>query len=208
MRHQTTSPRCPKCRLKPDICMCALLPRIATRTHVDVVMHGLEQRKSTNTGALALTVFASSTLHLFGNDLPKLQDDVWPAGRTPIVLFPVAGAQPVHEFKDVVDTLALVVLDANWRQANRLRKRFAARNIPFVSVEAKGEYKLRNSPHEGGLSTFESIVHALAALEPDRVDVDAALAAFRVWQDRLLWTRGTIATGAVEGGIPEGARRT
>lgn len=186
--------------------MCAQLPRIATRTHVDVVMHGLEQRKSTNTGALALRVFASSELHLFGNDLPPLTADVWPAGRTPIILFPVAGAQPVREFRDVVDSLALVVLDANWRQANRLRKRFASRNIPFASVEAKGEYKLRNSPHENGLSTYESIVHALAALED--IDVDEALAAFRVWQDRLLWTRGTIATGAVEGGVPEGARRT
>ena len=122
------------------------------------------------------------------------------------MLFPVAGAQPVREFRDVVDTLALVVLDANWRQANRLRKRFAARNIPFASVEARGQYKLRNSPHEGGLSTYESIVHALAALED--IDVDAALSAFRIWQDRLLWTRGALATGAVEGGIPEGARRT
>lgn len=188
--------------------MCAQLPRIVTRAHVDVVMHGLEQRKSTNTGALALQVFPSSTLHVFGNDLPKLADDPWPAGKTPVVLFPVAGAQPVSEFKDVVDSLALVVLDANWRQANRLRKRFAARNIPFVSVEARGAYRLRNSPHEGGLSTYEAIVHALAALEPDSVDVERALSAFRVWQDRLLWTRGTIATGAVEGGIPEGARRT
>jgi DTW domain-containing protein len=187
--------------------MCAQLPRIETRTHVDVIMHGLEQRKSTNTGALALQVFASSKLHVFGNDLPKLVDDPWPAGATPVILFPVAGAQPVHEFRDVVDKLALIVLDANWRQANRLRKRFATRNIPFVSVEAKGAYKLRHSPHEGGLSTYEAIAHALAALEPDRVDVDAAIAAFRIWQDRLLWTRGAIATGAVEGGIPEGARR-
>lgn len=188
--------------------MCAQLPHIVTRTHVDVVMHGLEQRKSTNTGALALKVFASSTLHIFGNNLPKLAEDLWPAGKTPVVLFPVAGAQPVHEFRDVVDTLTLIVLDANWRQANRLRKRFAARNIPFVSVEAKGAYKLRNSPHEGGLSTYESILHALGALEPERVDVESALSAFRIWQDRLLWTRGAIATGAVEGGIPEGARRT
>jgi DTW domain-containing protein YfiP len=169
-------------------------------------MHGLEQRKSTNTGALALTVVENSTLHVFGNDLPPLPERVWPERRrVPVVLFPVAGAQPIAEFKDAVDDLALIVLDANWRQANRLRKRFAARNIPFASVEARGEYKLRNSPHEHGLSTYEAIVHALGALED--IDVEPALAAFRVWQDRLLWTRGTIATGAVEGGIPEGARR-
>lgn len=187
--------------------MCAQLPLLETRTHVDVVMHGLERRKSTNTGALALKIVANSTLHVFGNDLPKLSDDVWPAGRMPLVLFPVAGAQPVREFSERVDALALVVLDANWRQANRLRKKFASRNIPFASIDAAGMYKLRHSPHEGGLSTYESIIHALGALEPERVDIDAALAVFRVWQDRLLWTRGTIAKGAVEGGIPEGARR-
>lgn len=187
--------------------MCAQLPRIETRTHVDVVMHGLEQKKSTNTGALALSVFANATLHLFGNDLPRLPDRLWGEQRTPVVLFPVAGAQPVSDFRQRAQagTLSLIVLDANWRQANRLRKKFAAQNIPFVTVDALGEYKLRNSPHEHGLSTFEAILHALAALE----DVPAAstLQAFRIWQDRLLWTRGTIARSAVEGGIPEGARR-
>src|SRR3954471_8000776 len=45
--------RCPDCRMHRSLCICALLPRIATRTRVVLVLHQLEARKPTNTGALA-----------------------------------------------------------------------------------------------------------------------------------------------------------
>lgn len=206
MRNITTGIRCAGCRLRPELCICALLPRVETKTHVTIVMHGLERRKSTNTGALAERVVANSEIVLFGNNLPPLPERVWPEDSVPVVLFPVAGGQPVEEFRGTKN-LTLIALDANWRQATKLRRRFASKNIPFVRAPdvEPGLYKLRNSPHEGGLSTYEAILRSLAVLED--IPLEDALRAFRVFQDRLLWRRGTIEKGAVEGGIPDGARR-
>jgi DTW domain-containing protein YfiP len=168
-------------------------------------MHGLEHAKSTNTGRLVERCFTNARITLFGNNLPELPDELWPPGAKPVVLFPVAGAQPIEDFRGV-DRVCLVVLDANWRQAARLRKRFALRSVPFARAPAVPTlYRLRGEPHEGGMSTFEAVVHSLGALE----DVDTAplLRAFRIFQDRTLWTRGTIDKSAVEGGIPDGALR-
>lgn len=143
----STTPRCAGCFLKPALCMCDRLPRVDTRTRVVVLMHGLEHNKSTNTGRLVHRCLPRSDLVLYGNDLPPLPARPWPEGLTPVVLFPVAGAQPVADFADVAarGALALVVLDANWRQAARLRKRFAAQGIPFVQAPAgpPSVYRLR-----------------------------------------------------------------
>jgi DTW domain-containing protein YfiP len=206
MRNITTGIRCAGCRLRPELCICALLPRIETRAHVAIVMHGLEQRKSTNTGALARRVLVNSEIIFFGNNLPALPECMWSKESVPVVLFPVAGGQPIAEFRGVLH-LTLIALDANWRQAAKLRRRFAAKNIPFATapVGAPGAYKLRSSPHEGGLSTYEAILRSLSVLE--NVPLADAMRAFRIFQDRLLWRRGSIDRGAVEGGIPDGVRR-
>lgn len=189
--------------------MCDRLPRIETRTRVVVVMHGLEHNKSTNTGRLVHRCLPRSELVLYGNDLPPLQERPWPADHTPVVLFPVAGAQPVSDFLDVARAgkLALVVLDANWRQAARLRKRFASQNIPFVRAPdgAPTVYKLRNEPHEAGVSTLEAVARSLAVLEER--DMEPLVATLRVFQDRTLWMRGVLDKDHVEGGIPDGVLR-
>lgn len=209
MRHLSTSPRCDGCFLKPGLCMCDRLPRLGTRTRVVVIMHGLEHNKSTNTGRLVHRCLPHSDLVLYGNDRPRLPERPWPADLTPVVLFPVAGAQPVSDFLDVArqGKLALVALDANWRQAARLRKRFAAQSIPFVAAPAGPPtvYKLRNEPHEAGVSTLEAIARALAVLEER--DMEPLVAALRVFQDRTLWMRGALDKDAVEGGIPDGVWR-
>jgi DTW domain-containing protein len=209
VRHLSTTPRCAGCFLKPALCMCALLPRVVTRTRVVVVMHGLEHVKSTNTGRLLHRCLPNSDLVLYGNDRPPLPPRPWPEGHTPVVLFPVAGAQPVSDFVDVARAgeLALVVLDANWRQAARLRKRFASQKIPFAAAPSSEPtlYRLRKEPHEGGVSTFEAVARSLAVLEEQ--DTAPLVTALRVFQDRTLWTRGSIGRDEVEGGIPEGALR-
>lgn len=206
MRNITTGPRCLGCRLRPELCICAQMPRIETQTKVTIVMHGLERRKSSNTGALAQRVLVNSEIVLFGNNLPPLPERVWPLGSVPVVLFPVAGGQPVEDFRGTRN-LTLIALDANWRQATKLRRRFASQNIPFARAPdvEPSLYKLRTSPHAGGLSTYEAIVRSLAALED--IALADALTTFRMFQDRLLWRRGAIDTGEVEGGIPDGARR-
>jgi DTW domain-containing protein YfiP len=102
----------------------------------------------------------------------------------------------------------LIVLDASWRQANRLRKRFAARSIRFAQLPVGGNsiYGLRNEPHDRGVCTLEAIARALQALEGGSIEADM-LTALRVFRDRRLWLRGHIERGQVEGGLPDGVDR-
>jgi DTW domain-containing protein YfiP len=59
--------RCLRCRLMRYDCLCALIPRVETRTHVVLVLHQLEDRKTTNTGRLALRCLPNSALVIRGD---------------------------------------------------------------------------------------------------------------------------------------------
>jgi DTW domain-containing protein len=207
VRHKSVDPRCPRCGLKPALCMCALLPTINTKTHVAFVTPTVENDKSTNTGRLVRACLSNTSVHFYGPDLPELPDRVWPEGYRPLLLFPVRGAQPVSTaFLDRPN--ALIVLDANWRQASRLRKRFLLSGVAPVTIPDTSPtlYKLRAEPHAGGMSSLEAVARALAVLEGN--DVERALIdALVVFQDRTLWTRGVIDANEVTGGIPAGAMR-
>ena len=205
VRYMTTGPRCARCSMRPDLCICASLPRIETKTRVSLILHSLESTKSTNTGRLAVECLTNSEKFVFGARAP-LPARVWPEGARPVVLFPIANARPVTDFAG--DGLCLIVLDASWRQAARLRKRFASRNIPFAQVPPGGpsQYALRAEPHARGLSTLEAIARSLQALEGGTIEADM-LRPFSQFQDRTLWLRGDKTTDAVEGGIPDGVVR-
>jgi DTW domain-containing protein YfiP len=193
----STSPACEGCFLKPQLCMCSLLPKLTTKTRVVVVMHPLEARKSTNTGRLAARCLANAAVVPY-------RDAIDFGGRAPVVLFPVAGAQPIEELagKDIT----LVALDANWRSAARMRKMFALEGIPFAKAPAAPTtYALRKGPHDDGMSTFEAIARSLAVV--DGIDAAPLLRALEVFQDRVLWLRGTKTKDAVAGGIPDGVFR-
>src|SRR4051812_30085981 len=40
--------RCPRCYLRPEICLCPLVPRIETRSEFVILRHALENWKMTN----------------------------------------------------------------------------------------------------------------------------------------------------------------
>jgi DTW domain-containing protein len=202
----TTGPRCARCALRPELCICSMLPRVNTKTRVSLVMHKMESLRSSNTGRLAMACLQNAETFLFGNDLPALPDLVWPPGARPVVLFPIANAPPVTKFAG--DDLCLIVLDGSWRQANRFRKRYAAQNIPFVQVPPgpPSAYALRVEPHDKSLCTLEAIARSLQALEGGDVEREL-MRALAMFQDRTLWLRGYKAKEDVLGGIPEGALR-
>lgn len=202
----TTGPRCARCTMRPALCICESLPRLQTKTRISLVLHKLEAHKSSNTGKLALACLENAETFAFGNDMAPLPERVWPEGKRPVVLFPIANAPPVTRFRG--DDLCLIVLDGSWRQANRLRKRFASRNIPFCQVPAGAEsaYALRAEPHDKSLCTLEAIARALQALEGGDIEREM-LGALTLFQERTLWLRGYLPTERVTGGIPDGALR-
>lgn len=201
--------RCRGCRLHLSLCLCALIPRLRTRTGLVLYIHRFEERKPTNTGLLAAACLTRSEVRYRGGrddaSAPFTCDD----DSEPLVLFPYEGATPLDRWKPRKASVTLVVPDGNWRQASKMYKRIPGLlGLPCVSLPegAPSTYRLRAEAHDAGLSTLEAIARAFGILES--VEVQHALeGVLLAMVERTLWARGGVPRAAVTTGIPDGARR-
>jgi DTW domain-containing protein YfiP len=211
-RRDNTRHRCGRCRMLGPLCVCALMPspRLETRTRLVLVIHRFEDRKPTNTGRLAAECLANSEVVVRGHASQPTPPLSWDPGSTPLLLFPHDGATPLDALPGRAGSerpVTLIVPDGNWRQASKVRARVPGlRDVPCVSLPAgeRSAYHLRAEAHETGLSTLEAIARAMDLLEGRSVRC-ALERVFRAMVERTLWSRGTVATSQVSGGIPEGA---
>ena len=211
MSRRDNPDRCPTCRMHATLCICALVPRLTTRTRLALIVHHREAPKPTNTGQLAARCLANATVAIIGErDRPSdglaIGDDV-----QPVVLFPGDDARPIAAYAGAARPVLLIVPDGTWRQASKLRRRVPGlAELPCVSLPeaAATAYRLRAEHRTGGLATFEAIARALGVLEGDAgAAIEAAMTAvFRVMVDRTLWLRGALGDRDVTGGIPPAAR--
>jgi DTW domain-containing protein YfiP len=218
MSRRTNPDRCATCRMHATLCICSLVPQLATRTRLALVVHHREARKPTNTGQLAARCLARSAIAIVGErdqpggptgdgavELPSVDGDA-----QAVVLFPGDDAVPIARYAEAGRPIVLVVPDGTWRQASKLRRRVPGlAALPCVSIPETGatEYRLRAEHRVGGLATFEAIARALRILEADAGPaIEAAMTAvFRVMVDRTLWLRGALRDDQVTGGIPPAA---
>jgi DTW domain-containing protein YfiP len=194
-----------------SLCICALLPRLATRTRLVVIIHQLEANKPTNTGLIAARCLANSRVVYRGrgpDQAPGAGLDAAVAGPArSLVLFPHPDATPLESWRDSGDELQLIVPDGTWSQAARTRRRLEVlAGLPCVSLplRAVAADRLRASPRPGRLATLEAVAVALGVLEGAAVE-EALMRVYRTMTDRTLWTNGRIRTEDVTGGIPAGA---
>ncbi len=74
-----------------SLCLCAVLPRIETRTRLVLVIHRYEDRKPTNTGRLATESLVNSEVVVRGHE-SRPTGPIWlPPGAQPVFLFPERG---------------------------------------------------------------------------------------------------------------------
>jgi DTW domain-containing protein YfiP len=201
--------RCDRCHLHDSLCVCALIPRLETRTRVVLIIHRYEDRKPTNTGRLATECLTNSAVIVRGHEThPDTPLDFGPDVE-PVVLFPYPGARPLTDYASSPRPVTLVVPDGNWRQASKVYKRVPGlRDVPYVTLPPgrASHYRLRAEVHEKGMSTLEAIARALGILEGPAVQRDLERLFFTM-VTRTLWSRGEIGPHEVIGGIPEGAKR-
>jgi DTW domain-containing protein YfiP len=211
MSRRDNPDRCATCRMHETLCICALVPRLATRTRLALVVHHREARKPTNTGQLAARCLEHSAVAIVGerdrpSELPLIGDDV-----EPVVLYPDDDAVPIARYAGAARPVLLIVPDGTWRQASKLRRRVPGlAALPCVTLPeaAATAYRLRAEHRTGGLATFEAIARALGVLEGDAGPaIEAAMTAvFRVMVDRTLWLRGALGDREVTDGVPAAAR--
>ena len=198
-----------------SLCVCALIPTLATRTTLLLVLHRTEDKRSTNTGRLATEALSNSRVVLRGGENDEDEALGWSPETRPLLLFPAEGAVSLHELALIPGDdrpVTLIVPDGNWRQASKVHRRVASlREVPCVTLPL-GEpsvYRLRSEAHATGLATIEAIARALAILEGDGGPAveSALLGVFRAMVERTLWSRGTIDLREVTDGVAPGVRR-
>jgi len=206
-RRDNPEGRCRRCRMHEVLCLCALIPRIETRTRLVLVIHRFEERKPTNSGQLAALCLPNSEVcirGIAGTPAPQFTHD--PATQ-PLLLYPDASATPLSSFAGSARPITLIVPDGTWRQAAKVRQRMPGlADVPCVSLppDMPTSYRLRAEFHEGRLATLEAIARALGILEGPHVRV-ALEELFRVMVARTLWMRGVVRADEVPGSIPERA---
>jgi DTW domain-containing protein YfiP len=192
-----------------SLCVCALIPRVVTRTRLVLVIHRIEARKPSNTGRLAVECLPNSEVCIRGHlDAPSSPLRLDPDSE-PVFLFPHESARPLSELVGSRRPVTLIVPDGTWRQASKVRQRVPGlSDVPYVSLphDEPSVYRLRAEAHQRGLATIEAIARAMGILEG--VAVRRALEhVFRAMVDRTLWSRGEMETEHVTGGVPVGAMR-
>jgi DTW domain-containing protein YfiP len=159
--------QCPRCLRPQTHCLCALIPRLDSRTRVLLLQHPSEVNHALNTARLAALGLTNAEL-IVGEvfeDLPTLLNR---PGYRARLLFPADDAQPIEAYGESDEPLLLVVPDGTWRKARKmlhLNPLLAA--LPRVTLAEGGvsRYRLRKAPGPGALSTIEAIVQALQTLE-------------------------------------------
>ena len=211
-RRDNAHVRCLRCRMHGSLCICALIPRVETRTRLLLVLHRREERKTTNTGRLGTLCLPNSETVVRGHERRPDEALVFPPGTQPVLLFPAEDAGPIAPFAQSERPVTLIVPDGTWRQASKVRARVPGlREVPCVTLPRgkPSHYHLRVDAHEHGLATLEAIARALGILEGERgPEVQRQLEdVLRAMVERTLWSRGALDRGAVGAGIPEGAMR-
>lgn len=162
--------RCDRCHRPQDHCLCALIPRLGSRTRVLILQHPSEVNHALNTARLAALGLNNAQL-VVGEVFEGLADLLNVPGYQARLLFP--GEEAVALMAQTSNSLPtlLVVPDGTWRKARKLlhsNPLLAA--LPRVTLEnmPSSRYRLRKAPGPDALSTVEAITHALHTLEPDR----------------------------------------
>lgn len=159
--------RCERCLRPATHCLCALIPRLDSRTRVLILQHPDEVGHALNTARLAALGLVNAQL-LVGEVFDDLQALLNLPGYQPRLLFPGDAAQTLTPYAQDSLPMLLVVPDGTWRKARKLlHLNPLLAELPRVTPGAApvSHYRLRKAPGPEALSTLEAIVHTLQTLE-------------------------------------------
>lgn len=173
-------PACARCQRPLSLCLCAVIPRLQSRTRVLLLQHPSERRHSLNTARLAALGLVNAQMEI-GEDFPDLP--LWLDGHESWLLFPGPEAITVDQLSPALtgeEKRLLVIPDGTWRKARLLlhaNPLLAALPRLTLPPGPPSRYRVRKAPAPEALSTVEAVVAALNVLEaPARFD--ALLAPF------------------------------
>jgi len=166
--------RCEQCLLAEQHCICADKPGQASHIDFVLIYHRDEVFKPTNTGRLIADCFPQNTYAFVWDRIdpdPQLIDLLNDKSRQCVMIFPSdeqRHPQFDHAQRDDQKRLTLILLDATWRQARRMRNLSRwLDGIPCIDINPSNAstYATRKASAENYLSTAEATAMALAQLD-------------------------------------------
>jgi DTW domain-containing protein YfiP len=166
---------CPNCQRPLRVCYCSALVKVANTTRVLIIQHPLEQKHPFNTGRMAHLCLSNSEL-IVAETLSTIQ--LASILNTPsALLYPslpwlpnTPEIEPGKKEPAVHSNIQqLIVIDATWNKSKKmLHLHPALQKLPrhHLKGNLSSNYQIRKTTVANGLSTLESIVKALNAMEP------------------------------------------
>lgn len=198
-RKRKTVLPCPKCRLHLDRCICAHIPSIDLKTHLTLIIHHRELKRTTNTGQLAIHALSNSQMIVRGRPPgpSSTGQSVLKLGYTPLILIPADDA--IELSTQLIESITqqtglpvqLIVPDGNWRQASKVKDRVkeltGVIKIKLPSIEANQQVmRLESKPN--GMATLEAIAYALGLIEGPINGLKARTLLLELYQQKLKQT--------------------
>jgi DTW domain-containing protein YfiP len=166
---------CPNCQRPLPVCYCSALVQAANTTRILIIQHPLEQKHPFNTGRMAHLCLSNSEF-IVAETLSATQ--LASILKTPsALLYPSLPWLPdtseiMLETKESAgnsNIQQLIVIDATWNKSKKiLHLHPALQKLPRLHLKGdlSSNYQIRKTTVTNGLSTLESIVKALAIMEP------------------------------------------
>lgn len=176
----------------PELCACALFPRVDIRTPIVLVQHVGERSKPTNTARLLAQMVPSIRIVHF--PLIDRTFDETPFDRPDVAFRTLFPREDATELAPGDSSLGLVLLDGTWHQCSRMSRRVPrVHAFPCVHLPpgAPSIWRVRTQHDERGMSTFEAGMRAIEVLEGPEV-VQPLARAFEVVTARLLFMKGKL----------------
>jgi hypothetical protein len=192
------------------LCLCAHIPQFHLSTKIVVLKHWREDKLTSNTANLACLALTNSEIHLRGmkNQALHLENHLSPSENVAL-LYPTDDALELNEKTrlSIPRPLTLIVPDGSWGQAKKVGTREKVlKNALRVKIPQglPSQYRLRFSPHEQNLCTFEAIARAIGILEGKEIQ-EKLEALFLLMVERILWSRGVLKATDCITPIPQAA---
>lgn len=205
-------PRCSRCYMHEELCICAEVRPLQTRARLALVLHHNEIEKTTNTGRFALQTLTNSEAYIRGlqegpADLSPLQS----SERRLLVLFPSEEARELSPELIAEDPrpITLAVPDGTWAQARRAVRRepiLAEAQHVITPPGPPSRYKLRKEHEDHGLATIEAIARAFGIIEGPEAQ-EALERIFDIQVERTMLTRNPPPTRERDPNEPSWKRR-
>lgn len=196
-RQRRIEERCRTCALSRTACLCDVVPRIALRTKVCLIIHHRELSRSSNTGLLALRALVNSEMRIRGEGREALDlKDLTTSHYRSLLFYPSRDAAELDDalVMQTSTPIQLVVPDGTWRQARKIHARHPElKDLPRVKISMPHNaiFQLRAQTKPERMATLQAIAHGLGIIEGDLVRAQL-MKLYYVKIERTLKARGVL----------------